>query len=283
MLKTFRDIYTKISDYSPVSIAVVNPKQNYLFHVLDEAEKHGWATPKIFSDDKPEVAAKNAISAIASGEADILMKGDIETAVLLKAVMDAKTVIRTNRLLSHIAVVKSENFNRHMLMTDGGVNPNMTSNVLDSIILNALDMAQALEIQTPNIAMLSLVEKVTAKLPESKTAGDTVNRYRQDSRFTIEGPIALDVALSKKAAMSKGIHSNIAGETDVFIGPNITAINFMVKALMGIGNASGGGVILGAKTPIVLLSRSDNIDTKLHSIALGVLAYFHNKTKNTLE
>ncbi len=278
MLKTFRDIYNKISDYPPIKIAVVNPKQTYLFHVLDEAEKLGWVAPMIFTDDAPEVAAKNAVAAIASGEAEILMKGDIETSTLLKSVMNSKTGIRTNRLLSHIAVVKSKNFDRLMLMTDGGVNPNLTPKVLDSIILNALDMAQALEIDTPNIAMLSLVEKVTDKLPESMTANDTVNRYRDDSRFAIEGPIALDVALSKKAATSKGLTSNIAGEVDVFIGPNITAINFMVKALMGIGNASGGGVILGAKAPIVLLSRSDSIHTKLHSIALGVLAFFHNKT-----
>ncbi len=273
MLKTFRDVYEKISGYEPVSIAVVNPQKPYLFQVLEEAEKLGWIRPLIFTDNEPVTAAQQAVSAVANGDASLLMKGDIQTSTLLKEVMSSKNGIRTERLLSHIAVVKSEHFHRLMLMTDGGVSPILSPTVLDSIILNAIDVANALEISTPNIAMLSLVEEVTDKIPESKTARETVLRHQDNPAFHIEGPIALDVALSMKAAKSKNLTSNIAGETDIFIGPNITTINFMVKALIEIGNASGGGIILGAKAPIVLLSRSDTIQTKLNSIALGILVH----------
>lgn len=273
MLKTFREIYERISGYDPVSIAVVNPQKPYLFQVIEEAEKSGWIRPLIFRDEDPVNAAKKAINAAANEEADLLMKGDIQTASLLKEVMSSQNRIRTDRLLSHIAVVKSEHFHRLMLMTDGGVNPVLSPDVLDSIIFNAIEVAHALEIDIPNVAMLSLVEEITDKIPESKTANETVLRHQNNKTFNIEGPIALDVALSRKAAESKNLDSVISGETDIFIGPNITTINFMVKALIEIGNASGGGIILGAKSPIVLLSRSDSIQTKFNSIALGILIH----------
>jgi len=280
MLKTFSDVYKRVSGYDPVTIAVVNPEKTYLFQALEEAEKKGWIHPVVYKDKDPVIAAKNAVSSVATGKSDLLMKGDIKTAILLKEVMSSKNGIRTERLLSHIAVVKSKNFNRLMLMTDGGVNPVLTDRILDSVIYNAIEIAQALEINKPNIAMLSLVEEVTDKIPESKTARETVLRHIDNNTFNIEGPIALDVALSKKAARSKNIESKISGKTDIFIGPNITTINFMVKALIEIGNANGGGIIIGAKAPIVLLSRSDSIQTKLNSVALGILTHQHSK-KNT--
>ncbi len=280
MLKTFSDVYKRVSGYDPVTIAVVNPEKTYLFQALEEAEKKGWIHPVVYKDKDPVIAAKNAVSSVATGKSDLLMKGDIKTAILLKEVMSSKNGIRTERLLSHIAVVKSKNFNRLMLMTDGGVNPVLTDRILDSVIYNAIEIAQALEINKPNIAMLSLVEEVTDKIPESKTARETVLRHIDNNTFNIEGPIALDVALSEKAARSKNIESKISGKTDIFIGPNITTINFMVKALIEIGNANGGGIIIGAKAPIVLLSRSDSIQTKLNSVALGILTHQHSK-KNT--
>jgi phosphate butyryltransferase len=126
--------------------------------------------------------------------------------------------------------------------------------------------------------MLALIEKVSVKLPETVLAYNTAEHYKNDSRFTIEGPIALDVALSATAAQAKKINSKIAGKTDIFIGPNITATNFISKMLLSIGNSKGGGVIIGAKIPIILLSRSDIMETKLNSIALG-LSIYHNQFK----
>ena len=186
--------------------------------------------------------------------------------------------MRSNRFLSHVAVIESPNYNRLILTTDGGVNTILSENLLESIIENALQVTHTLKNSNPNIAMLALIEKVSENLPETILAHNTAERYKDDSRFTIEGPIALDVALSIIAAEAKRIDSKIAGKTDIFIGPNITATNFISKMLLSIGMSKGGGVIIGAKIPIILLSRSDRMETKLNSIALG-LSIYHNQFK----
>jgi phosphate butyryltransferase len=112
---------------------------------------------------------------------------------------------------------------------------------------------------------------VTSKLPETELAYSVCNNYIHHKEFNIEGPVSLDIAISQDASVKKGIHSHISGEADVLIGPSISASNMIVKALMSLGGSKGGGIILGAKCPIVLLSRSDIIDTKLNSIALSLM------------
>ncbi|MBC8213952.1 MAG: phosphate butyryltransferase [Candidatus Marinimicrobia bacterium] len=273
MIRSFEELYQHISLIEPISIGVVNPKQDYIFSALKEAEKLGWITPPvIFEDDNDIQAANLAVQAISEKKVQLLMKGDVDTATILKAVLNPEFGIRTNRRLSHIAVVKPTSYDRLMLMTDGGVNPILTPQILDSVIQNAVDLANILGITHPHIAILSLIEKVNPKIPETIIADETVKRYKNDKSITIEGPVALDVAISQKAAERKGIHSKIAGKTDIFIGPNITTTNFVVKSLMGLGEVQGGGIILGAKSPVILLSRSDTMEARLNSIALGICA-----------
>jgi phosphate butyryltransferase len=245
---------------------------------LESAEAKNWIKPLLFKNDNVEIALKDSITAIQNGAADLLMKGNINTAILLKAIMNKQNGLRSNKFLSHIAVLESPNYKRLILTTDGGVNTTLSENLLDSIIENALQITHTLNNTKPNIAMLALIENVSENLPETVLAHNTVERYKNDSRFTIDGPIALDVALSATAAESKKIDSRIAGKTDIFIGPNITATNFISKILLSIGKSKGGGVIIGAKTPIILLSRSDTMETKLNSIALG-LSIYHNQFK----
>jgi phosphate butyryltransferase len=271
MITNYSTIHAAVSKENPVSLAIVNPKQDYLFQALKESERKGWIKPNIFSDPDPVAATHKALSAMESNKPWLLMKGDIDTASLLKAVMNSQVQKDKDRLLTHIAVVESPRYERLLLTTDGGVNTDISESVLNTILENVLIVTQVLQNPKPNIAMLALVEKVTSKLPETKFAQEAAQRYKNDQRFIIEGPIALDVALSAEAAKAKGLSSQIAGQTDVFIGPNITATNFFTKALLGIGGAQGGGIILGASVPIVLLSRSDNLKTKLNSIALGLL------------
>ena len=278
MITTYKEIYDLVSGYEPVRLAVVNPQQKYIMQALEQAEAYHWIKPLLFKNDNVEKALNDSIEAIKNGDADLLMKGNIDTATLLKAVMNKQNGLRSNKYLSHVAVLESPNYKRLILTTDGGVNPTLSENLLDSIIENALQVTNALKNVKPNIAMLALIEKVSENLPETLLAHDTAERYKNDSRFTIEGPIALDVALSAKAAEAKRINSKIAGETDIFIGPNITATNFISKMLLSIGESKGGGVIIGVKIPIILLSRSDTMETKLNSIALGLLIY-HNQFK----
>lgn len=271
-IRSFEDIKYAIADCEPVPITVVNPKGNYIFSALEEAEDLGWIVPNIIQFSDQSEAGKLGVQTIKDGKSQLLMKGDIDTATLLKSVLNTKNGIKTERRLSHLAVVESWHYPRLMLMSDGGVNPQQPPDVLESMVFNSVEYANTLGITHPKVAMLSLVEKVTEKVPETLVARDFVKKFKDHPDFTVEGPIALDVASSRKAAQSKKINSQIAGQTDIFIGPNITTINFMVKALVNLGGARAGGIILGAQVPIVLLSRSDTMETRLNSIALGVMA-----------
>ncbi|MCK4903435.1 MAG: hypothetical protein KAS35_02005, partial [Candidatus Marinimicrobia bacterium] len=247
MISSYKEIYNSVSRNKPVRLAVVNPQRKYILQALEQAEAKNWIKPLLFKNDNVEKALNDSIIAIKNGDADLLMKGHIDTAILLKAVMNKRNGLRSNTYLSHVAVLESPNYKRLILTTDGGVNTTLSETLLDSIIENTLQVAHALKNSKPNIAMLALIEKVSDKLPETVLAHNTVERYINDSRFTIEGPMALDVALSATAAKAKKINSKIAGKTDIFIGPNITATNFISKMLLSIGNSKGGGVIIGAK------------------------------------
>jgi len=278
MITSYKEIYDLVSGYEPVRLAVINPQRKYILQALELAEANNWIKPLLFKNNNVEEALSDSIAAIKSGEADLLMKGNIDTATLLKAIMNKQNGLRSNKSLSHVAVLESPNYKRLILTTDGGVNTTLSENLLDSIIENALQVTHTLKNTQPNIAMLALIENVSENLPETILANNTVERYKNDLRFAIEGPIALDVALSETAAEAKRIDSKIAGKTDIFIGPNITATNFISKMLLSIGKSKGGGVIIGAKIPIILLSRSDIMETKLNSIALG-LSIYHNQFK----
>ncbi len=278
MITSYKEIYDSVSGHEPVRLAVVNPQRKYILQALELAEAKNWIKPLLFKNDNVDKALHDSIAAIQNGDADLLMKGNIDTATLLKAIMNKQNGLRSNKFLSHVAVLESPNYKRLILTTDGGVNTTLSETLLDSIIENALQVTHTLKNTQPNIAMLALIENVSENLPETVLAYNTAEQYKNDSRFTIEGPIALDVALSVIAAEAKRIDSKIAGKTDIFIGPNITATNFISKMLLSIGESKGGGVIIGAKIPIILLSRSDTMETKLNSIALG-LSIYHNQFK----
>ena len=237
MITSYKEIYDSVSGYEPVRLAVVNPQRKYILQALEHAEAKNWIKPLLFINENVEEALSDSINAVQNGDADLLMKGNIDTATLLKAVMNKQNGLLLNQYLSHIAVLESPNYKRLILTTDGGVNTTLSKKLLDSIIENALQVTHALKNAKPNIAMLALIEKVSDKLPETVLAHNTTKRYNNDARFTIEGPIALDVALSATAAVAKRINSKIAGKTDIFIGPNITATNFISKMLLSIGNS----------------------------------------------
>ena len=276
MITSYKEIYNSVSGYKPVRLAVVHPQQKYILQALEQAEAKNWIKPLLFINENVDEALNDSIIAVQNGDADLLMKGNIDTATLLKAIMNKQNGLLSNKYLSHIAVLESPNYERLILTTDGGVNTTLSENIVDSIIENALQVTHTLKNAKPNIAMLALIEKISEKLPETVLAHNTAERYKNDPRFTIEGPIALDVALLATAADAKKINSKITGKTDIFIGPNITATNFISKMLLSIGESKGGGVIIGAKIPIILLSRSDTMETKLNSIALG-LSIYHNQ------
>ncbi len=311
---SFELLYQRLEKIPPLTIAVSAPEEETVLVALAEAAARGWILPFLvgereklellltrleldpgtftIEDTQPGLTAERAVELVRSGEAHLLMKGKTPTAELLRAVLNRESGLlrpvdrapegednasASPRILSHVAVVESPQYPRLMLFTDGGVNIEQPLPVLRDMLHNALDLSRALDTPVPNVAALALVENVTEKLPETRLAQALVQEADQGrfGRCVVEGPLALDVALSAESADSKGIPSKIAGSTDIFLGPNITATNFMVKALMSLGGAKGGGVVLGAAAPIVLLSRSDAPDTRLNSITLALAAVLH--------
>ena len=231
-------------------------------------------------DGDDEALAQAAVSEVREGRAGMLMKGSVPTAVLLRATLDKEKGLRAGRVLSHVAVTESPSYSRFMLHTDGGINLVQDLETRKSILANAVDLARLLEIEEPRIAGLALTEEVNPDIPETvemRELAGWVNGGALGKAF-MEGPVALDVALSHEAADIKGLESRLAGETDIFLGPNISTTNFVVKALLQLRQAKVAGLVLGAKVPIVLLSRSDSPETRLFSLALG--AYYQSRVES---
>jgi len=230
---------------------------------LDEVE--------IVNVPDPKLTGKVAVQMVKEGKAEMLMKGKVDTSTLLKAVLDKESGIRSGALLSHVAVVEVKSYPKLMLVTDGGMNIKPDIKQKADIIRNAVDVAKKLGIEKPKVACLSAVELVNPDMPETVDAAGLVKMAeRGDIKDAIiDGPIAFDVAINVESARMKGIDSPVAGETDIFLMPDIASGNIFVKSLIYLAGAKVGGVVVGAGAPIVLLSRSDSAEMKLYSIALG--------------
>ncbi|MBF2503484.1 phosphate acyltransferase [Listeria marthii] len=218
--------------------------------------------------DTAEAAAQGAILAVKNKEADILVKGFIPTATLMSHVLKKENGLRTNQLLSQIAIFDIPTYHKPLLLTDCAMNVAPTTKEKIAITENAVAAAHKIGIANPKIALLSAVEEVTEKMPSTVEARDVV-AYFGDT-INIAGPLALDVAISKEAALHKGITDSSAGEADILIAPNIETGNALYKSLVYFAGAKVGSAIVGAKVPIVISSRNDTPENKLASFILTV-------------
>lgn len=218
-------------------------------------------------------AARRAASLVREGRADALMKGLVNTSDFLRAVLDPDSGLRKGSLLSHLAAFEVPGLSKLMFHTDGGINIAPGLEEKKAILLNALGALARVGIREPKTALLSANEQVNPKMPSTTDARALVEmRARGEIPAGIlEGPIALDVAVSRRAAEHKKIRSEISGDADLFLVPNIEAGNLLGKALVYYAKAKMAGLVLGAACPIVLTSRSETAEGKLHSIALASL------------
>lgn len=216
-------------------------------------------------------AAAKAVELVTNGEANYVMKGLLGTSDLLKAVLNKEANLRTNNLLSHVMIYDVESYKKLLLLTDGGMvtYPELKDKI--GIIKNSVTVAKALEIDMPKVAPICAVEVVNPSMQATLDAAalSTMNKRGQIKGCIIDGPLGLDNAISKEAALHKGIVSEVAGEADILLVPNIEAGNFLGKSMTYFAGAESAGVIVGAKCPIVLVSRADSAKSKLYSIALG--------------
>ncbi len=235
---------------------------------------------KLFHTENSVETAEKSVKLISQGEGTVLMKGMIKTALLLKAVLNKEWGLRTGRLLSHVAIAHTDVLEKVIAITDGGMNlkPNLDEKI--DIIENAVLLMQSLGVPTPNVAPITAVEVVNPKMPETMDAAilSKMNQRGQIKGCVVEGPLGLDNALSKFAAKIKGINSPVAGEADILLVPDIHSGNFLGKSVEYIGGGTIGGLIMGARVPIIIVSRADKAQAKLTSIALGVMnSYSVNK------
>jgi len=229
---------------------------------------------QIVNEPDPAVALRQAIALVREGRAGLLMKGKVVTANLIRAILDKETGLRTARQLSQVIVFQVPGIDRLMLMTDAAINiaPGLAQKV--ELCRNAIDLARAIGIEKPNIAALCALEMVNPEMPATVDAAAlcAMSRRGQLAGCYIEGPIAMDACLSKFAAERKRIQSPVVENTDIFLAPNIEAANILYRAIVYFAKAESGGVVMGARVPLVLLSRAETPETKVRSIALAMLA-----------
>ena len=298
MIKNFSELLEKVKG-SMKKIVVVSAHQETALSAAVEARKREIAESILIGDSKAisqiidelgddptkfeiidEKDISKAISIAASlikdGEAHVILKGKVDTTTLMKGILSKEAGLRTGRLLSDVFAFeypekKSES--KFILMSDGGVVLNPTLEQKVEIIRNAVEVAKKLGIEVPKVALLSATELV---IDELKSTTDAVkikqmNRSGEITGCVIDGPLALDLAISEESAIEKGVKSDVAGKADILIVPNIESGNILGKSLTYFAGYKIGHVIIGAKAPVLIPSRSDKMEAKLNSIALGVL------------
>lgn len=239
------------------------------------AEKVGYPVTDemiVHAVEEREIAFR-AVEQIRNGTAEILMKGHISTPILMKAVLDRDTGLRTGSILSHVAVAEVPTYPKMLISGDGGITITPDLAAKQAILNNMIGVCRKLTIEQPKICALCPIEKINPKIQETVDAAE-LQKLAESGEFgdiILEGPMAMDVALSADAARKKGIASRIAGDTDVILVPNITSGNAIIKLLMYLANAKVGGLVMGAKVPIILLSRSDKPEEKFNSMILALL------------
>jgi phosphate butyryltransferase len=220
----------------------------------------------------PQKSAELAVKAVKENEAGALMKGNVPTAVILKAVLNKEWGLRTGNVLSHVAAFEVEGFDRLTFITDAAMNIAPDLQQKAQIIDNAVEIARSIGVLHPKVAPIAAVEVVNPSMQATVDAASLtmMNQRGQIRNCAVDGPLALDNAVSHHAAEHKGIESEVAGQADILLVPNIETGNALYKSLIYFAKAKVGAVIAGAKAPIVLTSRADSAESKLYSLALAI-------------
>ena len=218
-------------------------------------------------------AAAKAVEIVRAGDAETLMKGSLHTDELMAEVVRKEGGLRTERRISHVFIMDVPTYAKPLAVTDAAINifPDLETKV--DIVQNAIDMAQALGRERPKVAILSAVETVTPKIPSTIEAA-ALCKMAERGQITgalLDGPLAFDNAISKEAAAIKGIRSEVAGDADILIVPDLEAGNMLAKQLSFLANADAAGIVLGARVPIILTSRADTVRARMASCAVAVL------------
>ena len=231
-----------------------------------------------------QAAADKAVELVRMGKAELLMKGSLHSDELLGAVAKRDTGLRTGRRISHVFVMDVPNHPQTLFITDAAVNIAPDLMAKRDIIQNAIDLFTALGLGTPKVAILSAVETVTPAIPSTIEAA-ALCKMADRGQITggeLDGPLAFDNAISPEAARIKGIKSRVAGEAQILVVPDLEAGNMLAKNLTFLSGADAAGVVLGAKVPVILTSRADNVRTRMASCAVAMLLAHNRRAKEPI-
>ncbi|WP_022963383.1 bifunctional enoyl-CoA hydratase/phosphate acetyltransferase [Halopseudomonas pelagia] len=292
----YQGLLMRCAGLAPVPTAVVHPCEPRALQGVLDAEEAGLITPILIGPrrkieataaavgldisrlpleavEHSHAAAARGVELVREGRAELLMKGSLHTDELLQAVTARNTGLRTARRLSHVYAMNVPSYHKPLFVTDAAVNIFPSLDDKADICRNAIDLLHVLGIERPKLALLSAVETVTAKLPSTlEAAALVVMALRgQIEGGLLDGPLAFDNAINAEAARVKGIRSEVAGDPDILLAPDLEAGNILAKQLIYLAGAEAAGIVLGARVPIILTSRADGPRVRIASCALGVL------------
>jgi phosphate butyryltransferase len=296
MIANLDQILDAIADYPVKTLAVAAAEQESVVAAVKEARDRNIAGAILFGNQAklealaaqvglsmdgvrivdcatPLEAAQKACLAVHNGEAEILMKGHLHTDDFLRAVLDKETGLRSGSVMSHVFILETTFRGKLTMVTDGAMNiaPDLVTKA--EIIMNAVYFARCLGIERPKVGVLAAVELVNPKMPATLDAAalNTMQLRGQFPDCIVDGPFALDNAISKEAAIEKGIGGEVAGDCDIIVTADIETGNALAKSFAFLCGGRTAGVLIGAAAPIVLTSRADSAEAKLYSIAASVL------------
>lgn len=296
MSKSFEELISKANQKTLKKVSVSNAHDEPVLQAVKAAKEQNIATAilvgdeakireiaasidmdltdfEIINEPDTEAAALKAVELVHNGEADILLKGLLETKTFLKSVLNKEVGLRTGKMLSHVCVFEIEGIDRLLFFTDVAFNTYPTLADKVNIINNAVEVAHACGIECPKVAPLCAVETVNPKMQPTVDA-DNLTKMYEGGDFKgcqIYGPLSMDLAIDPEAAVHKGVTNPVAGHADILLFPNIDAGNITYKILVRTAKVKIGNVLVGTSAPVVLTSRSDDFQTKLNSIALATV------------
>jgi phosphotransacetylase len=293
----YEQLLARCGSLEPVAAAVAHPCEATALAGAMDAAAHGLIRPilvgpeskvrevaaaaaidlsgaRIVNAPHSHAAAAAAVALVRQGEAELLMKGSLHTDELLGAVVARETGLRTGRRLSHAFIMDVPTYHKVLVVTDAAINIAPTLEEKADICQNAIDLCVSLGVARPKVAILAAVETVTSKMPATLDAAALCKMAErgQIRCGALDGPLAFDNAISRDAAKTKGIVSEVAGDADILLAPDLEAGNILAKNLTFLANADSAGLVLGARVPIVLTSRADSVRARIASCAVAMRA-----------
>lgn len=293
MIKKLNQVISKVKSIKTMKLAVAAAQDEEVLKAVFDARKEGIIEPILVGDTRKikeisrelneditgielieakelKESAEIAVKLVSSKKADFVMKGLIDTSILLKEVLNKEYGLRTESLLSHVMVYEVPSYHKLLILTDGGMNISPNVDQKYKIMNNAIKVAKSLELEIVKGACIAAKEKVSDKMIATVDAHELSKKEYEDG-VIVEGPLAFDLSISKEAARIKSFKSEVAGDVDIMLFPTIEVGNGIGKALTYMAGAKSAGIIMGAKAPVVLVSRADTHESKLYSIAIGAL------------